>query len=630
MAAGVLLASGSAGQRAPTPAGPGARTKRVLIITGEDYPGHHWRETTPVLKAAIAADPRLQVEVLHELDTLGRRDLRAYAAVVLHFKNYDPEVPGRAAFDSLRSFVEGGGGMVLVHFACGAFEEYRGEFEELVGRVWMGAEPPPGRAQHDPYGPFRVHPTDVDHPVTRGLAAFETTDELYTCLEGDASIGVLAEAVSKRDGEPYPMAFALQPGEGRVFHCTLGHDSAALRNERVGELYRRATAWAAGLDPDRANADGSWTFVSMPDFLNVDTDYPQSGWEPALTYILEAVRAEAPEFVAVAGDLVMGRWWSEELIAEHAPRRYGAWTERMKAHGLRYYTALGDHEIGDNPWPPERAALVPHFKAAFRDHLGMPRNGPPGMEGTAFWWRHANALFVAVDVFEPTDGGPQGRINAQVTGAQLAWLRDVLARNADARHKIVMGHTPILGPLRQWSSSGLMLDGGRDSPLWRTMVEHGVDLYLCGEVHAINCHRRDGVQQIAHGGLLGYNTRTNYLVCRVLEDRLELELKEIDALPSGEKLWQVGANRPLEHVTISPEARARGFVTVGRLVIDKRGESKAFTDAAGWFLPQHEPRQREAYRPFGANAPPRVTTKPPSQQREDSGKESPHEDRIPH
>ena len=35
------------------------------------------------------------------------------------------------------------------------------------------------------------------------------------------------------------------------------------------------------------------------------------------------------------------------------------------------------------------------------------------------------------------------------------------------------------------------------------MKDTKVDLYLCGEVHAITCTQRDGVQQIAHGGLIG-------------------------------------------------------------------------------------------------------------------------------
>jgi uncharacterized protein len=223
--------------------------RRILIVTGEDYSGHHWQETTPILRSALKADPRLNVELLWGLETLGEKDLSPYSAVVMHFKNYDPAVPGRAAFDSLTEFVEGGGGLVLVHFACGAFEEFQDDFEQLAGRVWFGAKPPPGAAQHDPHGEFTVHLTDPDHPITLGLTDFETSDELYTCLQGDTPITVLADAVSKRDGKRYPMAFTLTPGHGRVFHSVLGHDVAALTNEPVAELYRRATAWAAGLDP---------------------------------------------------------------------------------------------------------------------------------------------------------------------------------------------------------------------------------------------------------------------------------------------------------------------------------------------------------------------------------------------
>jgi type 1 glutamine amidotransferase len=90
---------------------------------------------------------------------------------------------------------------------------------------------------------------DSDHPVTKGLTSFETTDELYTCLDGDRAIDVLAKARSKVDGKEYPMAFLNQYRKGRVFHCVLGHDTAALGVKGVQDLYRRGTAWTAGLPP---------------------------------------------------------------------------------------------------------------------------------------------------------------------------------------------------------------------------------------------------------------------------------------------------------------------------------------------------------------------------------------------
>ena len=223
--------------------------RRVLVVTGEDYPGHLWRDTAPALAACLARDSRLTVEVHDDLTTLQDRDLSPFAAIVLHFKNYAPDVPGRRAFDNLVRFSERGGGLVLTHFACGAFEEFADDYERLVGRVWMGAEPPPGRSQHDPYGEFAVRILATDHPAMAGAESFTTQDELYTCLVGAPEIEVLADAVSVRDGKAFPLAFVLKSTARRVFHCVLGHDTAALTNDPVAELYRRGTAWAAGLHP---------------------------------------------------------------------------------------------------------------------------------------------------------------------------------------------------------------------------------------------------------------------------------------------------------------------------------------------------------------------------------------------
>ncbi len=216
--------------------------RRVLIVTGEDYPGHVWKQTTPILKRMLEREAKLKVDVLDDLRQLRPAKLAGYDAVVMHFKNYDPKVPGRKGYDALAGFVDKGGGLVLVHFACGAFQEFKDDFERLAGRVWN-----PKFRGHDPKGPFLVEITKTDHPITRGLEPFETTDDLYTCLDGDTPITVLAEAQSKVDKKRYPMAFVLKYGKGRVFHCVLGDDAKAFSSPGVGELYRRGTAWVARL-----------------------------------------------------------------------------------------------------------------------------------------------------------------------------------------------------------------------------------------------------------------------------------------------------------------------------------------------------------------------------------------------
>ena len=247
----VWIIEGEAAQQMPVGSqGPAAAEVRanagapfkVLIVTGHDYPGHLWRETTPVLTAHLAKDPRLEISVTEDARFLGAPTLTNYACIVLHYMNWQDPGPGAAAQENLRRTLEAGTGLVLVHFACGAFQGWP-EFVKMAGRVWD-----PKLRGHDPYGLFTVRIVDATHPITQGLRDFTTTDELYTCLAGDTPVHLLCDAVSKVDQKPYPMAFTLEYGKGRVFLSTLGHDVQSF-NDAAGQLYRRATAWAAGVPP---------------------------------------------------------------------------------------------------------------------------------------------------------------------------------------------------------------------------------------------------------------------------------------------------------------------------------------------------------------------------------------------
>jgi type 1 glutamine amidotransferase len=128
---------------------------------------------------------------------------------------------------------------MLLHFACGAWPDWP-QFRELAGRVYD-----PKLRPHDPHGPFRIEIADPNHPITRGLTPFETTDELYTCLTGTTLIHPVVTARSKVDGKDYPMAFVLHYGKGRVFHTVLGHDVQALTNSQVPKLLRHGCDWVA-------------------------------------------------------------------------------------------------------------------------------------------------------------------------------------------------------------------------------------------------------------------------------------------------------------------------------------------------------------------------------------------------
>lgn len=224
---------------------PAADKPSLLLVTGVDYPGHKWRETSPALKRILEEDQRFDVRLVEDPQFLDSAALTNYAAVLLHFQNWEVPGPGAAARANLRRYVEQGGGLISVHFACGAWHGEWPEFQNIVGRVWHG--PGPGKPQHDPRGPFTVRIVDPSHPVTQGLGDFETDDELYTCLTGTAPIHIVADATSKVDKQNHPMAFVREYGRGRVFLTTLGHDVKAFTNSVVPQLIQQGCAWAAKL-----------------------------------------------------------------------------------------------------------------------------------------------------------------------------------------------------------------------------------------------------------------------------------------------------------------------------------------------------------------------------------------------
>jgi type 1 glutamine amidotransferase len=215
---------------------------RVLLVTGVDHPAHHWKETAPALRGLLEKDGLCTVRIVEDPEVLGTGLVFDYDVVLLHFRNEKPLARENEARANLARLVKEGRGLVLIHFACGAFGDWP-EFGELAGMIWDG------KNTHDPYGPFVVHIADPRQPITRGLSDFGTEDELYIGLDQRRPVDVLAVARSKVTGRDHPMAFAFISGKGRVFHTPLGHDVKALQMPGAADLIRRGCQWAAGRTP---------------------------------------------------------------------------------------------------------------------------------------------------------------------------------------------------------------------------------------------------------------------------------------------------------------------------------------------------------------------------------------------
>jgi type 1 glutamine amidotransferase len=228
------------------------RPIKALILTGKQHPAHRWQDTTPALQGALKADPRFRIEVVNDIEFLARKELHGFDVVLLNYCNWKGPGLSAAAKANFVDYLKRGGGLAIIHFANGAFHfslPGAGESDwpewrtRICRRVW---DHTPGKSGHDPYGSFEVKFAALDHPVTRGVKPYVTTDELYYRQQGDEPAEVLATARSRVTGKEEPMAMVHTYGRGRVFQTVLGHDAKALRVAGTAELIRRGAAWAAG------------------------------------------------------------------------------------------------------------------------------------------------------------------------------------------------------------------------------------------------------------------------------------------------------------------------------------------------------------------------------------------------
>lgn len=213
---------------------------RVLLITGDDVKSHKWQEMSAATREVLDASGKFDVQVVENLSPLdSAASLKKYDLVFL--TRYDGKtVLSDAAKQNLLDYVKSGKGFAVSHLASASFPEWS-EFQKLCGRYWVMK-----KSGHGPRSVFTAKIADKTHPITKGMADFQTDDELYAKLFGDTPIHVLVEADSDWSKKTEPLAFTLTYGKGRVFHEAFGHDGKAIKNPPVAKLIVQGCEWAAG------------------------------------------------------------------------------------------------------------------------------------------------------------------------------------------------------------------------------------------------------------------------------------------------------------------------------------------------------------------------------------------------
>ena len=166
-----------------------------------------------------------------------------YDLVVLDYNG--PDWPA-AMRDDFVSYVNDGGGVVLVHAANNAFRNWS-EFNDMIGLGWRPApvgkalkidpdtgktfvDKEAGNSSHGSKHAFQVTVRASDHPIMQGLPTtwMHARDELYHHMRGPAkNLTILSSAYSdpeqRGSGQHEPITWEVGYGKGRVIVTGMGH-----------------------------------------------------------------------------------------------------------------------------------------------------------------------------------------------------------------------------------------------------------------------------------------------------------------------------------------------------------------------------------------------------------------------
>ena len=129
-----------------------------------------------------------------------------------------------------------GQGIVVLHHALLAYPEWPA-WSEIVGVRDRGFGFDIGQT-------IRVEVAAPEHPIVRGMAAWEMGDETYTMNEPGADSEVLLTVDHPRSMRN--IAWARQYGKSRVFCLQSGHDHVTYEVPQFRQVLQRGILWAAG------------------------------------------------------------------------------------------------------------------------------------------------------------------------------------------------------------------------------------------------------------------------------------------------------------------------------------------------------------------------------------------------
>lgn len=249
-----------------------AEKLKLLIVDGQN--NHNWKATTPILREFLSRSGRFEVSVATTPPNKSTAEVwdsfrPRFSDFQVVLSNYNGELWPEPVQRDLEKFVDNGGGLVIVHAANNAFEQWP-EFNKMIGLGWRGADfgdrittndagevirTPKGQgsgAGHGPQHEFTIRLRDTAHPVVKGMPAewLHAKDELYHGQRGPAAdMHLIATAFSDSakggTGAHEPMIWWIPYGQGRVFTTVMGHAEYSMKCVGFQSVVARGSEWSA-------------------------------------------------------------------------------------------------------------------------------------------------------------------------------------------------------------------------------------------------------------------------------------------------------------------------------------------------------------------------------------------------
>jgi type 1 glutamine amidotransferase len=204
--------------------------RRVLLVSRGWFHPHLFARWS--LRRILARIPGVRLDLVASLDGLSRLDLSGYAALALYF--HEKAIRSQD-LEALRSYVAGGGGLMVVHSALASYKQETAYAELLGGRF----------AHHGPVTRFSVHPAPGPTRVKTSPEPFLTIDERYH-HEIVAEVEMMYISRFARQDEPFAWRRTFE--RGRVFYLAAGHTLTGISHPGIRSILAHGFRWAVGED----------------------------------------------------------------------------------------------------------------------------------------------------------------------------------------------------------------------------------------------------------------------------------------------------------------------------------------------------------------------------------------------